>query len=171
MVTIKDRNNLFPDFHDDSRIWIFQSVVALTAHQITQMQDLMRQFVAVWDSHSVAVKSDYGLVSDHFLVIVADERYVKVGGCSGDSLYRFIRESGEIVGLNWLDRLLIPVAQNDKILFFPKKQLIAWAQKQPDLSKVFLINRNVATLKEFRSSFSIPILESWIGSALDVQKV
>lgn len=171
MVTIKERNALFSDFPEESRLWIFQSVVALTSHQIIQTQDMMRQFVQAWDSHSVAVKSDFALVDRHFLVIVADERYVKVGGCSGDSLHRFIRDCGELVGVNWLDRLPIAVAQNDTILFFPKKQLIAWAQDQPDLSDVFLINANVATLKEFRPSFSIPILESWIGSALDVQKV
>lgn len=171
MVTIKEHNTLFFDFPEESRTWIFQSVVALTTHQILQTKDMMRQFVQTWDSHSVAVQSDYALVGSHFLVVVADEQYVKVGGCSGDSLHRFIRDCGEIVGVNWLDRLSIAVVQNDKYLFFPKKQLIAWAQDQPDLSDVFLINGNIATLKEFKSSFCIPILESWIGSALDVQKV
>ncbi|MEO6894191.1 MAG: hypothetical protein ABI136_04090, partial [Ginsengibacter sp.] len=79
------------DFHDNSRVWIYQADRAFSKQELTELGKKIEKFGEVWHSHGSAVRSYANLLFDHFIILMADESQVKVGGCSTDSSFRFIK--------------------------------------------------------------------------------
>ena len=79
------------DFDDNSRVWIYQCNRIFTMKEALQLEETLENFTKEWNSHGSPVRGFANLFFGQFIIIMADETHVKVGGCSTDSILRFIK--------------------------------------------------------------------------------
>src|SRR5258705_9284465 len=93
------------DFASDSKVWIYQSSRLFSMPEALQIEELLQNFVAGWQSHGVPVKGHGNLLFGQFIVLMADERATGVSGCSTDSSVRLIKTVEQTFQVNMFDRL------------------------------------------------------------------
>ena len=85
------------DFDNNSRVWVYQSNRPFTISEVLEIEELLEDFCKVWNSHGSEVKGYANLFFGNFIIIMADETNIKVGGCSTDSSLRFIKKIKRII--------------------------------------------------------------------------
>ena len=61
------------DFHQDSRVWIYQSNRLFGLSEALHIEDMLNDFVANWLTHGDPVKGYANLFFGQFIVLMADE--------------------------------------------------------------------------------------------------
>ena len=73
------------NFSDSSRVWIYQGSRSFLPTEVTAINKTLNEFVTGWKSHGAAVKGSAHLFFERFIVLMADESDIMIGGCSTDS--------------------------------------------------------------------------------------
>jgi hypothetical protein len=159
-----DFRELLPsDFPPDARVWIYQANRLFTLHEALQVEDILKTFVASWNSHGTPVRGYANLFFGQFIVLVADETNHGVSGCSTDSSVRMIKEIEQLFRVQMFDRLLLAFIVKERV------QMIPMAQMQYALQNNFLdestlyFNNTVQNLEQLKNEWLIPVKESWLA--------
>lgn len=153
----------FEKLPDESRVWVFAAARPLTADEREIVETEVPNFLSQWTAHGAPVPASYEIRDGQFLVIAADER-VSPGGCSIDSLFRFVRALGEHLDVDMLG--------SGKIWYRDKAGEIRGAERaelrksdqiQPE-SPIF--DTSLDRLANYRQSFEQPARNSWAASLL-----
>ena len=107
ITSIPECTHLVPeDFHESSRVWIYQSNRLLTMSEALHLEERLQGFIDSWKSHGTPVKGFGTLFFGQFLILMADETASGVSGCSTDSSVRFVKEIETLFGIHLFDRQL-----------------------------------------------------------------
>src|SRR5688572_24012575 len=112
---MQSHQQLFNELPGNSRVWIYQSNRELTAEETQQASAMIKEFVQQWTSHSEKVVADGAIVYNRFIVLVADESFVSLGGCSIDSSVKIMRQLEQQFNIALFDRLAVAYRENDSI--------------------------------------------------------
>ncbi len=157
------------NFSASSKVWIYQSSRLFTLSEALEIETLLNKFAAEWRSHGAEVNAYCNLFFGQFIVLMADESEVGVGGCSTDSSVRFIKELGERFGVDFLNRTNLAFVIKEKIQILPITQL-SYAFENGFINNDTLFFNNLVTTKEaLETNWIIPIKESWLASRLPSQ--
>ena len=154
------------NFHDNSRVWVYQSSRLFTIKEALQLEEQLENFAKEWNSHGSAVKSYANLFFGHFIILMADESDVKVGGCSTDSAFRFIKSLEKEYNVELLDRQTVAFIVKGKI------QLIPLAHVNYSIGHDFItpdtlyFNNTILTKKDLLNNWIIPVKDSWLASRI-----
>jgi hypothetical protein len=161
---------LLPDnFPGNSKVWIYQSSRLFTLSEALEVETLLGKFSAEWRSHGAEVNAYCNLFFGQFIVLMADESEVGVGGCSTDSSVRFIKELGEKFGVDFLNRTNLAFVIKDKIQVLPISQL-QYAFENGFINGYTLFFNNLVLTKDaLETNWIIPVKESWLASRLPLQ--
>ncbi len=149
-------------FSPASRVWIYQASRLLTLSEAIDAEERLNNFAEQWQSHGADVKAAGLLFFGRFVILIADETYAGVSGCSTDSSVRFIKSLEAAYGINLFDRTSLAFVIKDKI------QVLPYAQLQYALDNGFItpdtlyFNNLVANKDELESKWMIPLKESWL---------
>lgn len=163
MVTQVQRDQMFPVYPDDSRIWIFQSVQPWEGTRQAEALRLLEAFLGQWKAHQQPVRASGALLMSHFLVIVADERVAGVSGCAGDKLHELVRRLGDVLGVDLFERLHIPVLVDDTVEFVRQKVLRDSAASNLAEGDPLIFDHTVGDLGQWRRAWVRPLSESWLA--------
>ena len=152
-----------PDFHDNSRVWIYQSSRMFLISEALQLEDMLTQFVADWNSHGAAVKGFASLFFGQFIILIADETATGVSGCSTDSSVRLIKSIEDKFNVQLLDRQTLAFVVKDKIQLLPLNQLEYAFENNFISADTVYFNNTVLRKKEMLEKWIIPIKESWLA--------
>lgn len=158
------------DFHPDSRVWIYQSNRLFTIAETLEIEELLKKFVAQWESHSAPVKGIGYLFFGQFIILMADERATNVGGCSTDSSVRMIKEIENRFGVNMFDRTTLAFIVKDKVQLLPMSQLQYAINNGYIFPETFYFNNLVQTKSELEQNWIVPIKDSWLAKKISFQK-
>lgn len=165
-MNIQFQDLLPKDFANNSRVWVYQSNRSFTIDETLELEKILANFSKEWHSHGSSVKSYAGLFFGQFIVLMADETKVKVGGCSTDTSLRFIKTIEEEFNIHLLDRQLLSFIINEKIHLIPLADVnsaIEDGSIQPD-TKYF--NNTILTKKELLTQWIIPVKDSWLAKRM-----
>jgi len=81
------------DISKSSRVWIYQATRIFSIQEALEIEDRLEQFTQNWQSHGAPVKAVGLLLFGQFIVLIADETNIPVGGCSTDSSVREIKKN------------------------------------------------------------------------------
>lgn len=151
------------EFNNDSKVWIYQSNRLFTLHEAIEIEDLLKNFVNSWNSHGTPVKGYANLFFGQFIVLVADETYMGVSGCSTDSSVRVIKDIEQMFNVNMFDRLLLGFLVKERVQMIPVVQLTYALENNFIDRTTFYFNNTVLTLDEFKNNWLIPVKDSWLG--------
>jgi len=167
-MLINELYSLLPTgFADDARVWIYQSNRPFFEKEVTEINEQLYQFYAQWQSHGAPVKGWAGLLYNRFIVIMADETNVPVGGCSTDSSVRLIKSIERQYSIQLFDRLTLTFLVNDKPEMLPYHQVQYALDKRFINKDTLLFNNTILTKQELLNQWLIPISESWLSSRVN----
>jgi hypothetical protein len=155
---------LLPEgFDENSRVWVYQSNRLFTLNEAFQIEDLLKAFVADWNSHGIPVKGYANLFFGQFIVLIADETAHGVSGCSTDSSVRVIKEIEKMFNVNLFDRLLLAFLMKERVQVIPISQLAYALENNFIEPSCLYFNNTVQTLIQLKNNWLIPVKDSWLA--------
>jgi hypothetical protein len=154
---------LDPNFHPDSRVWIYQASRIFSINEALEIGELLQEFRQQWKSHGDPVKGEAHLFFGQFIVLIADESATNVGGCSTDSSVRLVKEIDRKFGVNMFDRTTLAFVIKDKVQLLPMAQLQYASENGFISGETLYFNNLVQTKSELENNWIIPINQSWLS--------
>lgn len=154
------------DFAPESRVWIYQASRLFSLGEALALEEKLTEFTKTWKSHGAPVKGAAFLFFGQFIVLLADETAVGVGGCSTDSSVKVIKEIEQEYKVNLFDRTQLAFVLKEKVQLLPLSQFnYALENGFIELSTLYF-NNTVATKKELEDNWIIPVKNSWLARKL-----
>jgi hypothetical protein len=161
-MNLEYKNLLPADFAPNSRVWIYQASRLFSLGEALALEEKLQSFTETWKSHGDPVKGAAFLFFGQFIVLIADETSVGVGGCSTDSSVRVIKEIEQEFNVNLFDRTQLAFVIKDKVQLLPLSQFnYALENGFLDLQTLYF-NNTVGTKKELEENWIIPVAKSWL---------
>lgn len=154
------------EFDNNSRVWVYQSNRMFSANESIRLKELLENFSKEWNSHGSPVQSYANLFFGHFIIFIADESIVKVGGCSTDSSLRFIKNIEQDFDVQLLDRQLLAFIVKEKIQIIPLSQVNASIESDLITKDTLYFNNTILTKKELLNHWVIPVKDSWLAQRI-----
>lgn len=154
------------DFAATSRVWVYQSNRLFGISEAFQLEEELENFSTKWRSHGAPVKAKSFLFFGQFIVLMADETTVPVGGCSTDSSVHFIKKLEQKYSASLLDRTQLAFIVNQKVQLLPLAQLTYAVEKNFINGDTLYFNNTVANKSELLHNWIIPVKESWLQRRL-----
>lgn len=160
------RETIPANFHDSSRVWIYQASRLFTIPEALHIEDMLKSFVTNWNSHGTPVKGYANLLFGQFIVIIADETVTGVSGCSTDSSVRVIKQIEEQFGVNMFDRQMLAFLVKDKVQMLPVAQINYAIENGYITRDTLYFNNLVPVKKDLLEKWIVPVKESWLASRI-----
>lgn len=109
----------FEELSNDARIWIFQSNRLMNDTEQTLLINKTKQFVNEWTAHNQTLKASCAVLHDYFLILAVDENFNQASGCSIDKAFRHVTQMGDVLNINFFDRMKIAAIHNNQMQLFP----------------------------------------------------
>lgn len=151
----------FEDLPDTARLWIYPASRALNSRELTELEPKLEAFAASWTGHRRDLRAYAGVWSERFLVIGVDETSAAASGCSIDASVRFVRSIGEVLGVDFFDRMTFYVKVESAIRAYPAGAF-AEAYEDGELTDASTVIDPLVTSKAAAlAGFEKPLADSW----------
>lgn len=150
----------------ESRVWIYQSNRNLNGVESQLMKDELTGFNKDWVSHGSKVHSFADLFFNRFIILMADETMVQVGGCSTDSSTNFIKKLESQFNVSLFDRQLLAFLINDKIETVSLDSVNTGVEDGLITADTLYFNNTILTKKDMLNNWIIPVKDSWLAGRL-----
>ena len=152
------------NFADGSRVWIYQAGRPFSDRETVEINDQLHHFYAQWHSHGAPVKGWASVLFNRYVVIMADETEVPLGGCSMDASMRVIKSLENQYQTKLFDRLSITFFVKGKIEMLPMGQVQYALDKGYITMDTPMFNNLVATKKDLLENWLKPLRNTWLGA-------
>ncbi len=83
---------LFKDFPNDARVWIYQTNRALTEKEIQLIDRKLQSFVKDWAAHGDQLWANAQVVNPFFVAVAVNDKLTPPSGCSIDASVKKLQE-------------------------------------------------------------------------------
>lgn len=142
---------------------MYQGSRLFTLSEALEVEQLLNDFTAQWQSHGTPVKGAGYLFFGQFIVLMADEQATGVSGCSTDSSVRLIKSIEQRFEVNMFDRTTLAFVIKDKVQLLPLSQLPYAIENNFVEGSTLYFNNMVQTKEELENNWIIPAKDSWLG--------
>lgn len=164
-------NQLPSSFAPDSRVWIYQSDRSFSEEEATQIQSKLGEFSVNWKSHGKSVKGYGRLFYHQFVILMADETFTDVSGCSTDSSVHLVKGLEKEYGVSFLNRTLLAFLINDRVRLMTQSTLRESMERKILSADTLFFNNLASTKAELESSWLIPVNQSWLNDRIKWSEV
>ena len=154
------------DFDDNSRVWVYQCNRAFTLNEAIEIEDLLANFTANWNSHGSPVKGFANLFFGQFIIFMADETATGVSGCSTDSSVRVVKNIEQDYQVELFNRQLLAFAISETIQCVPLSVLNYEIDNEIITADTLYFNNTVLTKKDLVNKWIIPVKDSWLAARI-----
>lgn len=137
---------------DHSKVWLYQADRPFSTTEKEWMKEVLPKFIGEWAAHGTKLAAAGEIVGDYHIVLAVDETAYGASGCSIDTSVRFIKGLGDELEINFFNRLNMLLEVEGSQQLVPFLQLSNYPTAQ-------VYNPMIATLKEFRESWKIPVVD------------
>lgn len=157
------------DFAPNSKVWIYQASRLLTMQEAFDAEEKMEKFVEEWASHGADVKAAGFLFFGRFLILMADETQVTVGGCSTDSSQRFVKLLEKTYQVDFFNRTNLAFLIKDKVELLPYSQVQYGIENNFITPDTIYFNNLVSTKKALEENWLAPVKNSWLAQKVKLE--
>lgn len=144
-------NNLnLTTFSASSKVWLFTADRTLNESEQLSVQLEIDAFCAIWDSHGVVLKATGLILFSRLLMLIVDESFHSISGCSMDKSVAFIKNIEIKYKISLFDRLLQSALVNNQ---WQTASTVIWSEK----------------LKSNEINFETLFIDSMVNNLYDVQ--
>jgi len=170
MLNLQYTHLLPKDFHAASRVWIYQSSRVLMRGEALELETMLQEFVAGWNSHGAPVKGFATLLFGQFIILMADESQAGVSGCSTDSSVRLIKEVEARFSISFFDRQTLAFVVQNEVQLIPLSQ-VDYAINQGFVQADTIYFNNIVPSKEaLETEWLVPVKDSWLAKRFPALK-
>jgi len=163
-------SSLIPEeFPLSSKVWIYQANRPLSRNELLEIERSLQAFVVEWMSHGSPVKGSAHILFDQFIVLLVDESYTGISGCSTDSSVKIIKEIEKKHNIELLNRQWLGFIIKDKVELINQAELSASLESNLLNSETPYFNNTVHTKQQLLEHWIIPIKNSWLRKYLPVE--
>jgi hypothetical protein len=101
---------LFDEFPNHARVWLYQTNIPLTEDQVLIVREKLLLFVREWAAHGSKLVGAAEVLNPCFIAFVVNENEVSASGCSIDSSVRFLKVLGQEMGIDFFTRNKVTLA-------------------------------------------------------------
>lgn len=158
---------LIPEaFDSNARVWVYQSSRSFTPDEIESIKKQLDQFNMQWNSHGSKVMSFADLFFDRFILLMADETSVKVGGCSTDASTRFIKTLEKQYDVTLFDRQILAFLIDERIEVIPLENVNTEIENGYITAETLYFNNTILTKQDLLNQWIIPVKDSWLSGRI-----
>lgn len=157
------------DFAGTSRVWVYQSSRLFPFSELFELEDMLTNFIAGWNSHGSPVKGYANLFFGQFIVLMADETQTGLGGCSTDTSIRLIKSIEEKFNVELLNRQMLAFIVKDKVQLIPLPQLKYAFENGFINEDTRYFDNSVLTKAEMINRWITPVGKSWLAQKLEAK--
>jgi hypothetical protein len=154
-------NNNLPN---SARAWVYQSTRKLSLAETISIRQRINGFVDQWTSHKADVLGWGDLLHDRFIILMADEAHVSLGGCSIDSSVRFVKGLEEEFQTKFFDRWNIAFRTGNDVLSVGRDEFARLLDTGEITDDTIVFNNLVQTKADLLQKWQVPYKESWLKS-------
>ena len=147
----------------EASVWIYQADSFLNPLQKEIITQRTVSFLSRWSSHGAEIRAGFTLLYDCFWVLAADETLHSVSGCALDACVHFINETGELLRVDFLDKMQVAFrdSADTKIQILPLHDFKMHIQKNKLTENTIVFNNLVQTKAQMQTHWEVPAKESW----------
>ena len=154
--------NKLNDLPTNSRIWIYASLMDLSASQINDIENRVGLFLKEWNAHGKNLEGGFGILYNRFLVLAANESATQASGCSIDKSTGVFREIENQYQLGLLERGLVFFESNDEIKNIHFSQLEKVIEDGLMNDKTIVYDTTITTLQDLQDNFRTALENTWM---------
>ncbi|MFL9484519.1 hypothetical protein ACI6Q2_17185 [Chitinophagaceae bacterium LWZ2-11] len=154
------------DFHPTSRVWIYQSSRLFSIPEAFQIEEMLENFLATWNTHGTPVKGYANLFFGQFIVIMADETAAGVSGCSTDSSVRVIKQIEQAFKVDMFNRQNLAFVLKEKVQMLPLSQLDYAIQNSFITGDTLYFNNLISTKDDLLNKWIVPAKDTWLANKI-----
>lgn len=152
----------FEELSAESRVWVYLGKRALSASEEQTVTKLLRSFCAQWAAHGQPLKTSFQVEKGQFIIMAVDEDFHTPSGCSIDSSVGVLRQIQSAIGVDFLDRSVVPFLLNNQVTLVPLTEIkVAFASGRLQSNSI-TFNTLATTKTEFDLRWQIPAEKSWM---------
>ncbi|HCP41546.1 MAG TPA: hypothetical protein DIT65_07110 [Cryomorphaceae bacterium] len=144
----------------ESSIWFYGLKKPMNTVQAHELKVIMEEFVGGWEAHGAKLAAAYRIIKDQFLIIAIDETQQQATGCSIDKSVHLLQEFGAKQGLDFFNRMLVHVMENETFTSYSTLELKAAIAEGKIGPNTQVMNTTAATLKESLTG-TLDLADSW----------
>ncbi len=145
-----------------SRIWIYQSANPISEGVEVSLKKDLNDFISNWTAHQDPLLAWADIYHNRFLVLVVDEDFNKVSGCSIDSSVLFIKSLEQKYKLDLFDRFTFSYEKDGEVITVPKDRFAELYQSGEINESTLVFDNLIRTKEELQSSWKKPLGECWM---------
>lgn len=151
----------FKNLPEDARVWVYQCNRSFTEEEQKLLHTQLEDYLNQWKVHGKSLLSAFELRYNRFIVIGASPDAHGVGGCSLDSLARFIQDLEVQYGVTLLDRMNVSYRQGEHIAYKNLADFKKMVKDKAVSAQTIVFNNLVNTKMEYEENWEVPLEESW----------
>ncbi|MDZ4759100.1 MAG: hypothetical protein SGJ10_13320 [Bacteroidota bacterium] len=148
----------FKNLPADSRVWVYFADRQLTDREVIWLDAESDKFTEQWTVHGHDMQAKAGVLHQYFWVLAANEAFNAASGCGIDKSVHFVQNVGQQLGLDFFNRLQIPMVSDNKI----KIEKMSTLKTGVYTSANFTYDLTVSRLSDLQNSWVKPLGETWL---------
>ena len=150
------------DFDAQTRLWFYTAHRNLADDEIAVLKEQLAEFLPAWTAHNQALKAWGDVFYNRIVVIAADETQAGVSGCGIDKSVHFMENAGEMLGVDFFDRMTVGFEDDGDVRFASLQQVLLKVKTGEMSRQTLILDNLVSTKKEFENDWFKPIGHSWM---------
>lgn len=156
----------FSGMPNNARTWVYTANRTLTVPEVQQMQEALLAFTREWTAHNNSLKAEAAILHNQFVVIMVDEAYNEIGGCSIDKSIHLLKALGAHHGVDFFNRFLIYVLAGNEIVTYTKQSLQEAVNNGLVNQDSLVFNHLVQCKSDLTNNWIQPLKQNWISKQL-----
>jgi len=156
-------NDIFTEFPDDSRVWLYQTNRPLDDEEIKLINNKMSSFIKEWAAHGNQLWGNAKVLNPYFVVVAVNDKLTPPSGCSIDASVKKIQELGKLLDVDFFTRMKLTIEDSQGNINQVDFSEISSLDKQ----NILIFDPLVQKLRDLRENWPCPISESNLSSLVE----
>ena len=156
----------FDKMAENSRVWLYQSDRDLSVEEQNYILEETEKYLSTWAAHGEDLNSSVKLYYKRFLVILVDENFASVSGCSIDSSVRFVKALEKELTVNFFDRTKVAFLNEGNVFLEPLNKIKNRVSEGIISGDTLTFNNLVKNKAELEVNWMVPASETWLSRYL-----
>jgi hypothetical protein len=153
---------------ENSRVWIYQSDRPFTTEEEQAITQILHDFTKEWQAHGHALAALTEIFHHQFIVISVDEQIAGATGCSIDKSVHLMKTIESKFNINLFDRFRMAYKSGDDIINCSREEFEDRIKNGLVTRETLVFNNLITKRKELKTSWNIPLAESWHAKVFSV---
>ncbi len=149
-----------------NKIWAYIIGRELTESELDQLSKDGKHFVKQWTAHEQPLEADFTVFEKRIVLVSVNEQVHNASGCSIDKLLRFIKESEQKYNTELLNRMLVALRNEDKLMVVSSAKIKELIEQKKINENTLVFNTSLSNDTEL-ASWEQPLQQTWLKKHLN----